>query len=68
MLDRAESEGFDLLITADQSMRHQQNLAGKRLAVVVLLSNRWPRIEPKIDAVRTALDNTQPGQWTEVEI
>jgi len=30
LLDRAEAEGFELLVTTDQSLRHQQNLAGRR--------------------------------------
>ena len=37
LLDIAESEGYELLITTDQNIRHQQNLAGRRLAVIVLL-------------------------------
>ena len=36
LLDIAESEGYELLITTDQNMRHQQDLAGRRLAVIVL--------------------------------
>ena len=33
LLDRAEAEGYDLLITTDQQLRHQQNLFGRRLAI-----------------------------------
>ena len=44
LLDRAEDNGYELLITADQGIRHQQSLAGRQLAVLVLLSNSWPRI------------------------
>ena len=36
LLDIAESESYELLITTDRNMRHQQNLAGRRLAVIVL--------------------------------
>ena len=38
LLARAESEGFDALITTDQNLRHQQNLTGRKISVVVLLT------------------------------
>ena len=36
LLAEAERAGFDVLLTADNNMRYQQNLAGRRLALVVL--------------------------------
>ena len=36
LLKMAEEEGFDLLITSDQNIRHQQNLTGRKLALLVL--------------------------------
>ncbi len=44
LLDRAEDGGDELLITTDQQLRHQQNLATRQLAVLVLLSTSWPRM------------------------
>ncbi|MCY4229941.1 MAG: hypothetical protein OXF26_03470 [Alphaproteobacteria bacterium] len=44
MLDLAEREGYEVLVTTDQSMRHQQNMAGRHLGIVVLLSANWPLI------------------------
>src|SRR5947209_14313621 len=41
LLAQAESAGFDVLITADQSIRYQQNLAQRRIALVVLGTNQW---------------------------
>jgi len=38
LLDGAEREGFELLITTDSNLRYQQNLSARRLAIVVLLS------------------------------
>ena len=37
-MERAEQEGYQVLITTDQNIRYQQNLMGRRLALVVLLS------------------------------
>jgi hypothetical protein len=39
LLSEAEAAGFDLLLTADQNIEHQQNLTGRRLSLVVLGSN-----------------------------
>lgn len=66
LLDNAEEEGYEILITADQSMRYQQNLAHRQIAVIVLLSNRWPRVQMKIEEIRAALEGTEPGEVREV--
>ena len=68
LLDRAEAEGFELLITTDQSLRHQQNLAGRRLSVLVLRSTSWPRIEACVERIATAIDRSAPGECVEVPI
>jgi hypothetical protein len=36
LLVAAETNGFDVLLTTDKNMRYQQNLAGRKIAVVVL--------------------------------
>ena len=36
LLDAAEAAGFEIFLTADKNMRFQQNLAGRKIAVVVL--------------------------------
>jgi len=44
LLNAAEAAGFDLLLTTDKNIRHQQNLAGRRIAIVVLRQPRWPTL------------------------
>ena len=66
--DAAEQEGFEVLITTDQNMRYQQNLTGRNLAVLVLLSTAWPKIQLKTDEIREALSELQPGDFKEVPI
>ena len=68
LLARAEGEAYDFLITADQNMQDQQNLTGRQLAIVVPGSNRWPRVRQRIDAVRAAVEQIQPGELKEVPI
>ena len=35
---------FDVLILADKNLRYQQKLAGRRIALIELPTNRWPVI------------------------
>jgi len=44
LLQRAEGE-FDLFITSDQNMRYQQNLAGRRSAILERSTNDLSRIQ-----------------------
>lgn len=66
LIATAEQAGFDMMITADQSLRYQQNLKGSRLALVVLNSNNWPLIRRHVDAITAALLRAEPGKVEEV--
>ena len=50
LLDAAEAAGFDVLVTTDKNLRYQQNLRGRKLAVVVLGQGRWSLIRRRIAA------------------
>ena len=65
LLREAEAQ-FDLLITTDQNLRYQQNLAGRRLAILVLPTTSWPEIsqhEAEIVATANAL---KAGEYREL--
>jgi len=68
LLSRAEAEGFDGMITTDQHLRYQQNLTGRKIGVVVLLTTNWPRIKNHIALVIQGVDKIQPGSYTEIPI
>ena len=68
LLDAAEREGYELLVTTDSSLGHQQNLSGRRLAVVVLLSASWPRMQQRIEEIRSTIGAITPGEYVEVTI
>lgn len=60
----ASADGvYDILITADQGMRHQQNLTGRRLAIIELPFNSWRKLEPMIDVIQGAVDSIAPGEY-----
>ena len=42
----AEEAGFDAMITTDKGIRYQQNLARRRLALVVISTNDWSWLSP----------------------
>ena len=64
----AEQEAFEVLVTTDKNLRHQQNLAGRRIAIIVLSSTSWPRIQKAVPAVKDAIDTALPGTIKEVDI
>ena len=68
LLNAAEEAGFELLITADQEMRYQQNLKGRKMALVVLSTNNWDLVKAHIAGIMAAIAAATPGSYTEVEI
>jgi len=56
------------MITTDKGIRHQQNLAGRRLALVVLSTNDWMRIRKSGSLVIEAITKLTSGKLVEVEI
>lgn len=65
LLKAAESL-FDLFITTDKNIRHQQNLSGRRLAIHVLPTTSWPKIQQHLSVVVDAVNTAQPGDFREV--
>ena len=41
LLNAAEAAGFPVKITADQNIRHQQNMARRKIALVVLSTSQF---------------------------
>ncbi len=68
LLDQAEAAGYDALITTDQNLKHQQDLSGRALRVIVLMTTAWPRIEKRVEQVQKALDELDEGGYAEVNI
>ena len=68
LLDAAEAAGFEIFVTADKNMRHQQSLTGRKIAVVVLGNAQWPVLRRYVDRVVGALNGATPGSYSEVEI
>ena len=50
LLAAAESAGFDVFVTTDRNLQYQQNLTGRKIAVVVLTKARWRLIQRQLAA------------------
>jgi hypothetical protein len=68
LLDAAEAAGFEVFLTTDRNIRHQQNLAGRKIAVVVLGKGRWRLIGNRLPEIAAAVAAATPGSFTEIEI
>ncbi len=68
LLDAAEQAGFEVLVTCDQNIRYQQDFSDRKLAIVVLSTNRWSRLRPVAARIATAVDFVQRGQVIRVDI
>jgi hypothetical protein len=67
LLAAAEQAGFEVLVTPDQGIRYQQNLTGRRIAIVVLTGcSKWGRVRLEIDRIVAAVDSAKPGSYVEV--
>lgn len=67
LLALAETE-FDLFLSCDRNLEYQQNLKGRKIAVVLLSTNHWPTLKRHFTIVQATLDGTQPGEFRAVEI
>jgi hypothetical protein len=64
----AEEAGFDILLTTDKNIRYQQNLAARKIAIVVLGQQQWPQLRLHVQRVIQAIQAAKPGSYAEVEI
>ena len=68
LLKLADGAGFDLLLTTDKNVRYQQNLADRKISIVVLGNSPWWLVRQHLDAIAAAVNAATPGSYTDVEI
>src|SRR6266705_3260401 len=66
LLSAAEAS-FDALITTDQNLSYQQNLSGRSLAILVLPTTSWPKIQLHLPKVSAAVNALRPGDFVELK-
>ena len=67
LLKRAEAQ-FDLLITADQNMRFQQNLSSSAIAILELSTNDLRLIQSAEEAIQKAIEEISSGQFVRLDV
>ncbi|MBZ5525423.1 MAG: DUF5615 family PIN-like protein [Acidobacteriia bacterium] len=69
LLSLAES-AFDVLITIDKNIKYQQNMTGRKIAILILrsASNDIDDIRPVVPPAIIALQSIRSGQVVEVSI
>ena len=68
LISAAEESGFEVFVTTDKNLRYQQNLTGRNLAIIVLLTTSWPRIQRHLPEVAAAIDQAQRGSYREISV
>jgi hypothetical protein len=66
LLNAAEAAGFVAIVTTDQNLRYQQNLKGRQLAILVLLTTDWRLIRQHSDYVVAAVTGLKPSAYLEL--
>jgi hypothetical protein len=67
LLKAAEDAGFEVLVTADQTLHYEQNMTGRRLAFVCLSANSWNIIKENLRSIVAAVDAATQGSLVKVE-
>jgi hypothetical protein len=65
LLAEAERCGFDVFLTADKNIQYQQNLTGRKIAVVVLSTPQWPLVRLHTEKIVAAVNAATPGSYAE---
>lgn len=63
LLDAAETAGFEILITSDKNLRHQQNLSSRRIAIVEIPTNRLRLLAAYAPQVNAILPSISSGGY-----
>jgi predicted nuclease of predicted toxin-antitoxin system len=68
LLALAESNGFDVLLTADSKILAQQNISNREIAILVLraFNNRLATHAEMLNEIHRALSDIKPGHTVEI--
>ncbi len=67
LLRTAEDNGIDVFLTGDQTLTHEQNLKGRRLAIVALSAIQLPIIKKNLPKIIAAIEDAAPGSFRAVD-
>jgi hypothetical protein len=68
LIDTAERNGYEVLVTADQGIYYQQNNAEREISLVVLSTNDWRLLQQNIGPINAAVLRSERGSFELVQI
>ena len=64
----AAERRFDALVTTDRNLRYQQNLSGRKIAILVLPTTSWPRLQGHTTRIAAAVASLEAGKYLELSL
>ena len=68
LIARAEKAGYEIMLRCDQNIQYQQNMTHRKISMIVLGSNIWPSIRPRIAEIVGSLKRASTGSFEFIEI
>jgi hypothetical protein len=68
LLAAAEAAGFDAMITADRNIRYQQNLIGRKIALIELTTTHRETIRENFTEVKATITDARVGSYAMVRL
>ncbi len=66
LLQKADSIDIEVFVTTDQNLKYQQNLSARDIAIVVLASTSWPRLQWVLPDIVDAVENSKQNGYVEI--
>ena len=68
LLNAAENDGFEVFVTTDKNLRYQQNLAHRKIALIVLAAPSWPRVQNIAHDIANVLETIKANDYIEIAV
>src|ERR1035438_7776260 len=68
LIEAAEQAGFEVMVTTDKNIRYQQDLAARKITLVVLGNSQWPMVKLVAEEIAVAVNAVPTGGYVEVGI
>jgi hypothetical protein len=68
LLSAAVKSGFEVLLTTDKNLVHQQDLSKYKIAVIVLGRSKWRLLKKRLGEISAAVNSVKSGTYTLLEI
>lgn len=65
LLRKAEAQ-FDVFVTTDKNLYHQQDLRSVSLAILVLPFASWPKLKIYLEILASTISDLKPGDYVEL--